>query len=111
VPNGHFVFSTEHPIYMAPTHPGWSIDAEGRRTWPLDRYLVEGPRTTDWLAKGIVKHHRTIGTTLNLLIRSGFTIRHVEEFCPTSEQIAEKPELADECERPMFLLVAAQRQG
>jgi SAM-dependent methyltransferase len=111
VPDGLFVFSTEHPIYMAPTNPGWSIDAEGRKTWPLDRYLVEGPRTTDWLAKGVVKHHRTMGTTLNLLIRSGFSIRHVEEFCPTFEQIAAKPELAMERERPMFLLVAARRYG
>jgi SAM-dependent methyltransferase len=109
VPNGRFVFSTEHPIYMAPTSPGWSVDAEGRKTWPLDGYFAEGSRTTHWLAKGVVKHHRTIATTLNLLIRSGFTIRQVEEFCPTQEQIAAKPELAQECERPMFLLVAAQR--
>jgi ubiquinone/menaquinone biosynthesis C-methylase UbiE len=109
VPGGHLVFSTEHPIYMAPTHPGWSFDAQGRKLWPIDRYLVEGPRTTDWLTKGVIKHHRTIGTTLNHLIRSGFTITHVEEFCPTAEQIAARPELAEERERPMFLLVAARR--
>lgn len=109
VPGASFVFSTEHPIYMAPTNPGWSTDAEGRKTWPLSHYLVEGPRTTDWLARGVVKHHRTMGTTLNLLMRSGFTIQHVEEFCPTADQIAAKPELADERERPMFLLVAARR--
>ncbi|WP_027037197.1 class I SAM-dependent methyltransferase [Mesorhizobium ciceri] len=108
-PGGHFVFSTEHPIFMAPTKPGWVIDSEGRKTWPVDQYLVEGPRSTDWLAKGVVKHHRTIGTTLNTLIRSGFTIDHVEEFCPTAEQIAAKPELAEELERPMFLLVSARR--
>jgi SAM-dependent methyltransferase len=110
-PNGDFIFSTEHPIYMAPSNPAWSVAAEGRKTWPLDRYLVEGPRTTDWLAKGVLKHHRTIGTTLNLLIQSGFIIRRVEEFCPTADQIAAKPELADERERPMFLLVAARRDG
>lgn len=109
VPGGLFVFSTEHPIYTAPTNPGWLIDAEGRKTWPVDRYLVEGPRTTDWLAKGVVKHHRTIGTILNLLIRSGFAIAHVEEFCPTAEQIAASPALGEERERPMFLLVAARR--
>jgi len=108
-PGGYFVFSTEHPIFMAPTSPGWSIDAAGRKTWPVDQYLVEGPRRTDWLAKGVVKHHRTIGTTLNALIRSGFTIGHVEEFRPTDVQIAAKPELAEELERPMFLLVAAGR--
>jgi len=70
---------------------------------------VEGPRTTNWLTNGVVKYHRTIGSTLNALIRSGFTIRQVEEFCPTAEQIAAKPELVSERERPMFLLVAAQK--
>ena len=94
---------------MAPTRPSWAVDAEGRRTWPVDRYLVEGPRRTDWLAKGVVKHHRTIGTTLNALIGSGFTIGHVEEFCLTEAQIAARPELAEELERPMFLLVSARR--
>ncbi|MBW8909572.1 class I SAM-dependent methyltransferase [Mesorhizobium sp. RCC_202] len=109
VPGGTFVFSTEHPIYMAPTQPGWSIDTAGRKTWPVDRYLVEGPRSTDWFAKGVVKHHRTLGTTLNLLIEAGFVIGHVEEFCPTKAQIAARPELAEELERPMFLLVQARR--
>ena len=108
-PGGRLVFSIEHPIYMAPAHPEWSIDAQGRKTWPLDGYFAEGPRTTDWLAKGVVKHHRTMGTTLNCLIRSGFTVTHVEEICPTEAQIAANPDLAEDRERPMFLLVAAQR--
>lgn len=109
VPGGFFVFSTEHPIYMAPTNPGWSVDPEGKKTWPVDRYLVEGPRTTDWFTKGVVKHHRTIGTTLNSLIQAGFAIGRVEEFRPTDAQIAARPELAEELERPMFLLVQARR--
>jgi SAM-dependent methyltransferase len=109
VPGGRLIASMEHPIFMAPTRPGWSIDADGRRMWPLDSYQVEGPRTTDWLAKGVVKQHRTIGTTLNLLIRLGFVISHVEEWGPTDEQIAAQPELAEERERPMFLLIAADR--
>lgn len=109
VPGGNLVFSIEHPIYTAPARPGWLVDADGRKTWPVDGYLAEGPRTTDWLAKGVIKQHRTIGTTLNLLIRLGFTISHVEEFGPTDDQVAVKPDLAEERERPMFLLVAARR--
>jgi SAM-dependent methyltransferase len=109
VPGGHLIFSIEHPIYMAPVCPEWLVDAGGRKTWPVNNYQVEGPRTTDWLAKGVIKQHRTIGTTLNLLIRLGLTIFHVEEWCPTDDQIAARPELAEERERPMFLLVAAGR--
>ncbi|SHG85795.1 Methyltransferase domain-containing protein [Kaistia soli DSM 19436] len=108
-PGGRFVFSTEHPIYMAPSQPAFTIDGEGRRIWPVDRYLIEGPRTTNWLADGVVKHHRTLGTTLNLLIATGFRIDHVEEFCPTEVQIAAYPELEEERDRPMFLLIAASR--
>lgn len=108
-PAGRLVFSTEHPIYMAPSHPAWSAASDGREIWPVDSYLAEGPRTTDWLAPGVVKHHRTLGTTLNSLIRAGFAVTHVEEWGPTDEQISANPQWAKERDRPMFLLVAAQR--
>lgn len=108
-PGGRFVFSTEHPIFMAPTHPGWTRDGEGRHIWPLDRYSLEGPRSTDWFAKGVVKYHRTIATTLNFLIETGFVIDRVEEFAPTPQQIEAQPELREEVDRPMFLLVSAKR--
>lgn len=104
-----FVFSIEHPVYMAPMRPGWSVDEDGRRTWPVGRYSVEGPRSTDWFAKGVQKQHRTIGTTLNTLIDAGFLLRHVLEWAPAPEQFAAQPELADEMERPMMLIVSAQR--
>jgi SAM-dependent methyltransferase len=106
-PGGQLVFSTEHPIYMAPQRPGWIVDAEGRRSWPVDSYQMEGKRTTDWLAPGVVKYHRTLGTTLNALMAQGFALRHVEEWGPTDAQIAARPELAEERERPTFLLIAA----
>lgn len=109
VPGAQFLFTIEHPIYMAPTRPGWVVDSQGRKTWPIDRYSLEGPRVTDWLANGVVKQHRTIATTLNTLIGSGFAIRHVEEWAPTPKQIEEQPDLAEEMERPMILIISAQR--
>ncbi|PSJ62247.1 class I SAM-dependent methyltransferase [Pseudaminobacter soli (ex Li et al. 2025)] len=110
VPGGQFTFSIEHPILMAPMHPGWKVDAQGRKTWPVDSYQMEGARVTNWLAEGVVKQHRTLGTTLNLLIRTSFTITHVEEWGPTDAQVAANAELAEERERPMFLLVSALRE-
>jgi hypothetical protein len=99
----------EHPIYTAPRRPGWAVGADGRRTWPIDAYRLEGPRTTDWLGKAVLKHHRTMGTYLDLLIRLGFVVSHVEEWGPTDAQVAARPELAEERERPMFLLASAER--
>jgi len=110
MPGGSFVFSVEHPIYTAPRQPGWVMDNVGHNRWPIDGYLVEGPRRTDWLTKGVIKQHRTLATYLRLLTASGFTVQHVEEWGPTDEQIAARPELAIERERPAFLLMAALRQ-
>lgn len=106
-PGGRFVFSTEHPIYMASARPGWIAREDGGKAWPVDGYQNEGRRVTNWLAEGVVKYHRTIGTTLNHLIGAGFAIRHVEEWGPTEAQIKATPALREERERPMFLLVAA----
>jgi SAM-dependent methyltransferase len=111
VPGGRLVVSVEHPLFTAPSAPGWIVSAEGRRTWPVDSYLEEGPRSTDWLAKGVIKQHRTFGSYMNLLLRSGFRITHVEEWGPTDEEIAAHPNLADERQRPTFLLLAATTQS
>ncbi len=108
LPGAHLLFTIEHPIYMAPTRPGWQA-TEGGKLWPVNQYSVEGRRITDWLAKGVVKYHRTLGTTLNTLIDNGFSIQHVEEWQPDDDQIKRNPDLAEERERPMILIVDAQR--
>jgi SAM-dependent methyltransferase len=108
-PGSRFVFSIEHPIFMAPRNPGWITDAEGCKSWPVDGYQREGERVTNWLADGVIKQHRTLGTLLNTLIEAGFSIQHVNEWGPTDAQMTAHPALADERERPMMLLVAVQR--
>jgi ubiquinone/menaquinone biosynthesis C-methylase UbiE len=106
---GRLVFSVEHPIFMAPSDPKFSVNEAGRVTWPVDGYLDEGPRSTDWLAKGVIKQHRTIATHLNALIEVGFAITHLEEWGPTAAQIASHPQWADERQRPPVLLISARR--
>jgi SAM-dependent methyltransferase len=107
-PSGRLVFSVEHPIYTAPTAPGWVTNAAGRKAWPVDGYQDEGPRTTRWLGRDVVKQHRTIGTYVGLLLRAGFAIAHLEEWTPTPAQVEARPDWAHERDRPMFLLIAAQ---
>ncbi len=104
---GDLVFTIEHPIFMAAAHPHWTLDEDGRKTWPVNGYSIEGERRTDWFAKGVLKYHRTLATTLNTLIESGFALSRVAEFAPTQEQIKQMPALAEELERPMLLLVSA----
>ena len=56
-----------------------------------------------------MKQHRTLATTLNLLVEAGFTLSHVEEWGPSREQMAVHPEWKIEHRQPSFLLVSARR--
>jgi len=108
-PGGDLVFTIEHPIFMAAAHPKWTQDEDGRKTWPVNGYSKEGLRRTDWFTESVVKHHRTLATTLNTLIDAGFALRRIEEFAPTPEQIDAAPELAEEMERPMMVMISATK--
>jgi SAM-dependent methyltransferase len=106
-PGGSFVFSIEHPIHTAPRRPGFVTDDGGSVTWPLDQYVDEGPRATEWLGAEVTKHHRTTGTYVNELIAAGFRVRAVVDWSPSPEQVRAEPGWAPERARPPFLLVAA----
>jgi SAM-dependent methyltransferase len=109
-PGGRLVFSVEHPMVTAPLHPAWSQDKHGAKAWPVNHYLQDGPRETDWLAPGVLKQHRSMTTYLNMLARHGLTLTHIEEWGPTDAQAAAQPSLLDERHRPNFLLVSAVRR-
>jgi SAM-dependent methyltransferase len=109
LPGGSLAFSAEHPIYTAPVDPHWSLDPAGRKIWPVNSYLCEGPRSTDWLTRGVIKQHRTLATTINMLLRLGFVLCDIDEWGPTEEQIAAHPDWADERHRPIFMLISARR--
>ncbi len=107
VPGGVLVASVEHPIHTAPSAPGFVRGPGGRPVWQLDGYLSPGPRTTDWLAPGVVKHHRTVAGYVGALRGAGFTLTGLEEWGPSEEQVADHPQWAGERERPLFLLLSA----
>lgn len=109
VPGSIMVFSIEHPVFMAPKVPGWITNANGKKVWGVDSYMMEGDRVTNWLSDGVVKQHRTIGTLLNTLIEAGFRIVFVRDFGPEEALVEAGKTTAEERERPMFLLVAVER--
>lgn len=103
-PGGSFIFSVEHPIYTAPRKPDWILDSEGNSVWPLDRYLLEGPRVTNWLAEGVVKQQRMISTYIGIMLKVGFVLAEIEEWGASEEQLKEFPDWARTRDRPPFLL-------
>lgn len=108
VPGGSFVCSLEHPVFTAPSRPQF-VAREGGVTWPLDRYFDESQRVTDWLAPGVVKQHRTLGTYVTGLLEAGFALTSIVEWCPSAADLAAHPDWADEVHRPAFLLLGATR--
>jgi SAM-dependent methyltransferase len=109
---GKFVFSVEHPIFTAPkaATPGFLQHAGGTGVyWPLDGYAEEGSRNKHWIGQDVVKVHRTIGTYVQLLIRCGFAIADLVEWMPSLKDIEEHPDWQSARERPMFLLLSAQK--
>jgi ubiquinone/menaquinone biosynthesis C-methylase UbiE len=108
VPGGRLVFSVEHPLFTAPSNPGWQTATDGSKVWPINDYLLEGKRVTEWITPGVVKYHRTVASYVNSLLAQGFHLVRLEEWGPSHEHIAAHPEWADEVHRPPFLLMAAQ---
>lgn len=109
-PGGALVCSVEHPIMTAPARQEWLADADGRAAWPVNGYLDEGERVSNWLAEGVVKRHRTTATYLDLLLDAGFALGRLVEWAPNREQVAVEPGWARERERPFFLLIGANRR-
>jgi SAM-dependent methyltransferase len=107
-PAGAFVLSVEHPIFSAPTVAELRTDEAGTTSWPLDRYLVEGPRVREWFAPGVIKHHRTIETWLRLLRAAGLLVDDLVGWGPSPAQLAAHPEWIEHTHRPMFLLISAR---
>src|SRR6266852_820584 len=112
VPEGIFVFSVEHPVFTALAAQDWYYGQHGERLhWPVDHYQDEGPRQARFLDHDVVKYHRTVATHLKALLDAGFTITKLSEPQPTREMLDKHPEMRDETRRPMFLLIAAVKNG
>ncbi len=107
MPQGRFVFSTEHPVFAARATPEFVQDAKGRQVAAVEDYLREGERVTNWVTDGIVKYHRRISTMVRSLHRAGFRLDDLEEWVASDEDIEAHPEWAAKRYEPMFLLFAA----
>ncbi len=108
---GSFIFSINHPMCTA-LCSGWYEDDEGQQLfWPVDNYGKEGEREQTWYIDGVVKYHRTMQTTINVLLDCGFTLTRLLE--PTIERVT--PDMRDDqkntLRRPPLLIVAATKVG
>lgn len=109
-PNGHFVFSVEHPVFTAQGNQDWIYNENGEILhWPVDDYFIEGMRNTSFLGEHVVKYHRTVTHYLTALLKQGFTIKEIIEPEPSREMLAEFSGMKDELRRPMMLLISVEK--
>jgi 2-polyprenyl-3-methyl-5-hydroxy-6-metoxy-1,4-benzoquinol methylase len=109
-PEGHFVFSVEHPVFTAEGSQDWAYGSQGQKqNWPVDNYFLEGKRNTTFLGENVVKYHRTLTNYLSSLLKQGFKIKEVIEPQPTAEMLKEFPEMKEELRRPMMLLISVKK--
>lgn len=109
-PNGHFVFSVEHPVFTAQGNQDWTYAEGGEKLhWPVDNYFAKGKRNTHFLGEDIVKYHRTLTTYMNSLLQQGFKIKEVIEPQPSDNMLEKFSEMKDELRRPMMLLISAEK--
>ncbi|MGZ4046582.1 MAG: class I SAM-dependent methyltransferase, partial [Bacteroidia bacterium] len=82
-PQGHFVFSVEHPVFTAIGSQDWIYGKNQEKLyWPVDNYFIEGKRETAFLGEKVIKYHRTLTTYLDILLNYGFKIKEVKEPTP-----------------------------
>ncbi|MDL2237116.1 class I SAM-dependent methyltransferase [Christensenellaceae bacterium OttesenSCG-928-K19] len=109
-PGGDFVFSVEHPVFTAYGTGDWYYNENGAiMHWPVDRYFAQGKRQATFLDESVIKYHKTLTTYIDTLLQSGFSLRRVVEPEPDPILLEQHPEYGDELRRPMFLLLAAQK--
>lgn len=108
VDDGVLVCSLEHPIFTAPRRPGFVERPGGGHQWPIDGYQLEGERTVDWLGARVRKQHRTLETVLRAVRTAGLDLTELVEWAPDADQLTDRPHLAIELERPIFLFLSAR---
>jgi len=106
-PGGRLVVTLEHPLLSAPSDASWKRTEAGEVFWPLNNYLQEGLRETDWLAKGVKKYHRTVESYISQLLEAGFELTGFRESWE-GMRTQTLPENEAEGHRPFFLFLAAK---
>jgi SAM-dependent methyltransferase len=109
VADGWFAFVIGHPCSLTPG-AGVTTGADGRPAAVVNGYFHErfwrSPNAHGVRRAG--NHHRTLGTYLNALLRTGFVLEAVAEPTPTDRLAAQQPVYA---EVPIFFAVRARRAG
>jgi len=108
--NGILLFSIMHPVITA----NISYIGETPETSYLDpvvvkNYMNSGSRKFKWILNDVVFYHKPVSVIINTLIEVGFVITNITEPIPDANGINIAPFLAEELDRPSYLIVKATK--
>ena len=105
-PEGHFLFSVEHPILTS------SIEkAEGKKKdWTVDNYFNLGFRKQTWMGNQVIKYHRSLDEYWRLLNQAGFAVEEIKEGRPRMEKFQSGDEFERRSRVPLFLIVKMRKK-
>lgn len=105
VPNGHFIFSVEHPVITSSiaTEQGKKKD---RR---VDNYFFQGERKQLWMGNEVKKYHRPLEAYWQLLKKSGSKVCDIREGLPMKDHFQNADEFQRRMRIPLFLIIKATR--
>ncbi len=107
VPEGHLVFSAEHPITTS--HQLSPEEAKNRRGWQLDHYFKEGERTYHWLGGPVTKYHHTLEKYFLSLTQAGFQVEQLREPSLSGQAGHDSNLVERYSQAPIYLVICAKK--
>lgn len=91
---------------------GWVKDGEGNKLyWPINDYFVERGPEAEWANIKVINYHRPLQAYMDAFLGNGLELRRFIEPCPTTEQIAEAPNLAVQLKMPFLVVMQWQKRS
>ena len=104
-PGGRLVVCNLHPMVSAGMR--WIKDGQTKLHYMLDDYFDTGPRELAGFAgtdKTLTNFHRPLSSYIRAFLDAGFRLDGLQEPKPTSEQVADFPDIADNRRVPEFII-------
>ena len=109
-PGGRLVVCNVHP--MRTSMPlGWLRQGNKKLFYPVDNYMIEGPREFSWWGKQFINMHRTLSSYISAFLEAGFVLEGIQEPTPSDAQLAENPTFDDEIRAPNFIIYQLKKPG
>ena len=109
-PGGRLVVCNVHP--MRTSMPlGWLRQGNKKLFYPVDNYMIEGPREFSWWGKQFINMHRTLSSYISAFLEAGFVLEGIQEPTPSDAQLAENPTFDDELRAPNFIIYQLKKPG